>query len=126
VIPPISGAIGPLGPAEWTMGSLAPTDPAAVANAANAPAATTAPTAAAGVNGTQPASFGSALTQAINSLEQSQVTGSNAAQALATGQASDPTQAVTAVENAALDMQFASQVRTKLDEAATTIFQTQV
>jgi flagellar hook-basal body complex protein FliE len=121
VIPPISGAIGPLGPSEWTMGALAPTDPAAaVANAQTGSAAT------AGASATQPTSFGGALTQAINALEQSQVSGSNAAQALATGQAPDPTQAVTSVENAALDMQFASQVRTKLDEAATQIFQTQV
>jgi flagellar hook-basal body complex protein FliE len=122
VIPAVSGAIGPLGPPEWTMGPLAPADPTAAA----ATTAPTGPAPAAGATATQPTSFGGALTQAINALEQSQVNGSNAAQALATGQAPDPTQAVTAVENAALDMQFASQVRTKLDEAATTIFQTQV
>jgi flagellar hook-basal body complex protein FliE len=102
------------------MGALAPTDPTAAANAASSTGAVDA------AGGTQSSSFGGALTQAINALEQSQLNGSNAAQALATGQAPDPTQAVTAVENAALDMQFASQVRTKLDEAATTVFQTQV
>jgi len=120
VIPPISGAIGPLGPAEWTMGALAPTDPIAAANAASSAGSV------AGTSATQPTSFGGALTNAINALEQSQVNGANASQALATGQATDPTQAVTAVENASLDMQLASQVRTKLDEAATTIFNTQM
>jgi flagellar hook-basal body complex protein FliE len=95
---------------------------ATAATGANAAAATGAVDPSNAVQGT---SFGGALTQAINSLEQSQVKGSNAAQALATGQATDPTQAVTAVENASLEMQLASQVRTKLDEAANTIFQTQ-
>jgi flagellar hook-basal body complex protein FliE len=125
VIPPISGAIGPLGPAEWTMAPPMVSDPAVAANAAtgaNAAAATGAVDPANAVQGT---SFGGVLTQAINSLEQSQVKGASAAQALATGQATDPTQAVTAVENASLEMQLASQVRTKFDEAANTIFQTQ-
>jgi flagellar hook-basal body complex protein FliE len=118
MIPPISGAIsgvlGPLGPAEWSVPSTAQI------------AADTQGTAGTAAVSSTGQSFGSALTNAISSLEQSQVTGSNAAQALATGQATDPTQAVTAVENASLEMQLASQVRNKLDEAATTIFQTQV
>ena len=49
-----------------------------------------------------------------------------AAQALATGQAADPTAVVMAVERAQLAMQIASQIRTKAVEAAQTIFQTQV
>ena len=49
-----------------------------------------------------------------------------ASQQLATGQLTDPTQAITAVENASLAMDFASQIRNKIDDAATTLFQTQV
>ena len=76
---------------------------------------------AAGTSG----SFGDVLTNAINSLETTQANATTAAQALATGQATDPTQAVTAVENASLEMNLASQIRTKLDDDFTNIFQTQ-
>ena len=71
-------------------------------------------------------SFSGTLTNAIDSLEQTQVQGTNAAQGLATGQLSDPTQAITAVENASLAMDLASQIRTKLVDATQNIFQTQV
>lgn len=111
MIPPISGAVGPLGAGEWSVGS--------VGSVGTTPG--TATTAASGSG-----SFGAALTNAIGSLEQSQATATSAAQGLATGQLTDPTQAVTAVENAALEMDYASQIRTKLDEAVNTIFQTQV
>jgi flagellar hook-basal body complex protein FliE len=117
VIPPISGAIGPLGPSEWTIG---PVDPLS----AGAQTGTNAATAASGAGGAS-GSFGSALSGAIDSLEQSQAAGTSAAQALATGQVADPTQAVTAVENASLEMDLASQIRTKLDDVATNIFATQ-
>jgi flagellar hook-basal body complex protein FliE len=100
VIPAISGAIGPLGPSEWTVG---PT--------------TSAP---------QGGSFAGALSSALDSLEASQAAGTNAAQQLATGQLSDPTQAITSVENASLAMDLASQIRTKLVDATNQIFQTQV
>jgi flagellar hook-basal body complex protein FliE len=70
-------------------------------------------------------SFGDVLSNAIDSLDQSQTAASTASQQLATGQLSDPTKAIASVENASLDMDFASQIRNKLDEAATTIFQTQ-
>ena len=49
-----------------------------------------------------------------------------ASQALATGQATDPTAVVMAVERAQLAMQLASQIRTKAVEAAQDIFHTQV
>ena len=71
-------------------------------------------------------SFGGALTGAINSLEQTQANATTASQQLATGQLTDPTQAITAVENASLAMDLASQIRTKLVDAVNTIFQTQV
>jgi len=112
VIPAISGAIGPLGPSEWGVGSVGSLgqDPNAAVNGAS--------------GGSD--SFGSALTGAINSLEQTQATATDAAQQLATGQLTDPTQAITAVENASLTMDLASQIRSKLTSAVDTIFQTQV
>jgi flagellar hook-basal body complex protein FliE len=113
VIPAISGAIGPLGPSEWSVGSvggLAPGGPAGNSS----------------VNPTGSGSFGDTLTGAINSLEQTQVNASNTAQQLATGQITDPTQAIVSVENASLAMDLASQVRTKLVDAVNQVFQTQV
>jgi flagellar hook-basal body complex protein FliE len=104
VIPPISGAIGPLGPSEWTVPSVS---------------STTAPASGSG-------SFSGALSNAVDSLESTQADASTASQQLATGQLTDPTQAITAVENASLSMDLASQIRTKLVDATNTIFQTQV
>jgi flagellar hook-basal body complex protein FliE len=112
MIPAISGAVGPLGPSEWGVGSVgslgqyATTGPAAV--------------------GTGDGSFGSALTGAINSLETSQANATTASQQLATGELTDPTQAITSVENASLAMDLASQIRTKLVDAVQTVFQTQM
>ncbi len=70
--------------------------------------------------------FGSALTEAISSLEGTQHTADSAAQALATGTVKEPESAVVKVEDAALAMQLAAQLRTKATEAVQTIFQTQV
>jgi flagellar hook-basal body complex protein FliE len=83
---------------------------------------------ASGVEGTSggTTSFGSSLTEAISSLEQTQRSSDSAAQALASGTVKDPEAAVTTVEDAALAMQLAAQIRTKATEAAQTIFQTQV
>jgi flagellar hook-basal body complex protein FliE len=75
--------------------------------------------------GTTP-NFGTALTEAITSLESSQRSSDAASQALATGTVTDPEAAVTTVEDAALEMQLAAQIRTKATEAVQTIFQTQV
>jgi len=71
-------------------------------------------------------SFGTELTEAISSLESSQQSAAGASQALASGTVSDPESAVTTVEDAALEMQLAAQIRAKATEAAQTIFQTQV
>ena len=81
--------------------------------------------------GTQPAAgsssgFGSMLESSIGSLTTTQEDASTAAQQLATGQATDPTAVVMAVERAQLAMQMASQIRTKAVEAAQDIFHTQV
>jgi flagellar hook-basal body complex protein FliE len=70
--------------------------------------------------------FGDLLGKSLQSLATSQTEASDAAQALATGQASDPTAVVMAVERAQLAMQLASQIRTKAVEAAQDIFHTQV
>ena len=104
MIPAISGAVGPLGPSEWSVGP--------------------APSAGAPASGS--GSFSGTLTNAIDSLESTQAAGTNAAQQLATGQLSDPTQAITSVENASLAMDLASQIRTKLVDATNQVFQTQV
>ncbi len=112
MIPPISGAIGPLGPAEWTISPV-------TSAGAGIPSTSAAPSA------DSSGGFGGALSNAIQSLEQTQNNATTTAQALATGQLTDPTQAVAAIQNASLTMQLAAQVRNKLDDAATTIFQTQ-
>jgi flagellar hook-basal body complex protein FliE len=70
--------------------------------------------------------FGDMLGKSLQSLADSQTEAANASQALATGQASDPTAVVMAVERAQLAMQLASQIRTKAVEAAQDIFHTQV
>jgi flagellar hook-basal body complex protein FliE len=77
-------------------------------------------------SGAQGSSFGSLLGQSIQSLQSSQDQAASASQALATGQASDPTAVVMAVERAQLAMQLASQIRTKAVEAAQDIFHTTV
>jgi flagellar hook-basal body complex protein FliE len=74
----------------------------------------------------EPASFGSALTEAVSSLEKTQQSSDAASQALATGNVKDPEAAVVTVEDAQLAMQLAAQIRTKATEAVQTIFQTQV
>ena len=52
--------------------------------------------------------------------------GAQQSQALAAGEAADPSQVVMAVERARLGMQLASQIRTKLVDAQQDIFHTQV
>jgi flagellar hook-basal body complex protein FliE len=111
MIPAISGALGPLGAGEWSVGSIGSLGADATTS--------TAPASGAG-------SFGGALTSALNSLESTQAAATTASQGLATGTISDPTQAVTTVENASLAMDLAAQIRDKLISAENTIFQTTV
>lgn len=70
--------------------------------------------------------FGQMLGDSLQSLADTQTQAAGAARALATGQATDPTAVVMAVERAQLAMQLASQIRTKAVEAAQDIFHTQV
>jgi len=119
VIPAVSGLLG-LDPSEWTVGGLGSAD--GLGGAAGAAGLS----GAAGTGGGGSGSFAGALSSALDSLQQTQTSADGAAQALATGQATDPTQAITAVENASLEMDLASQIRSKLVDATNQIFQTQV
>jgi flagellar hook-basal body complex protein FliE len=105
---PVDPAFALTGP-EWTVGAV------------GAPPATGTPPAAGSSSG-----FGSMLESSIGSLTKTQEDAATAAQQLATGQATDPTSVVMAVERAQLAMQMASQIRTKAVEAAQDIFHTQV
>ena len=118
MIPAISGAIGALGPSASIpgIGSLPQVDPSSQIGTGGATGA------ASGSSG----SFGSALSSAIGSLESSQAASTTASQQLATGQLSDPTQAVTTVENASLEMDYASQIQSKLLQAAQNVFATTI
>ena len=92
-----------VGGAEWQIGAL------------EAPAQTT-----------PGGDFGAMIGQSLQSLQATQDQAAQASTDLATGQASDPTAVVMAVERAQLAMQLASQIRNKAVEAAQTLFQTQV
>ncbi len=70
--------------------------------------------------------FGAMLGKSVQALSATQEEASQASQALAAGQAEDPTAVVMAVERAQLAMQLASQIRTKAVEAAQDILHTQV
>ncbi len=130
----LSGAAGAgANAAEGLLGGSAGAANARTANAAGiAPAEGTGATQGiGGVEGTgagegSGSSFGGALTQAISSLESTQQASDAASQALASGTVKDPEAAISTVEDAALSMQLAAQIRTKAVEATQTIFQTQV
>jgi flagellar hook-basal body complex protein FliE len=77
--------------------------------------------AAQGANG-----FGGELQNSIQSLDNLQTQAAQGSQALATGQATDPSSVVMTIERARLAMQLASQIRTKAVEAYTDVFHTQV
>ena len=76
--------------------------------------------------GETPGGFGSTLTGQISKLTDLQSQAADASQQLATGQATDPTAVVMAVERAQLAMQLAGQLRTKGVEALNDILHTQV
>jgi flagellar hook-basal body complex protein FliE len=70
--------------------------------------------------------FGSLMADKLGDLTKLQQEAASGAEALATGQATDPTAVVMAVEKARLSMQLASQIRTKAVEAVNDIFHTAV
>jgi flagellar hook-basal body complex protein FliE len=108
---PAIPAIGGLTGGELNVGSIGGADGAATGTGA-----------AGGASG----SFGSALANQIGALSKSQNVAADASRSLADGTATDPTQAIVAVERAQLSMQLAAQLRTKGVEALTEIFHTQV
>lgn len=122
IIPPIGG----LGASLTGTEALTQSTPSTQAEGLAAQGATSSGTQPAEGAGSTTPSFGNALTEAISSLEGGQQSASAASQALATGTVSDPESAVTTVEDAALEMQLAAQIRGKATEAVQTIFQTQV
>ena len=79
-----------------------------------------------GTGSTSGGGFGQMLADQVGQLSALQDNAAQASQALATGQATDPTQVVMDVERARLSMQLASQIRTKALEAVNDVFHTQV
>ena len=69
---------------------------------------------------------GGKFAELVGQLTEQQEGAAQAAQQLAAGTASDPSQAVLAVERARLSMQLAAQIRTKVVESVNDIFHTQV
>lgn len=96
--------------ADWQIGSIGSVDGAGAGAAAPASGS----------------GFGGMLANQIGQLEGLQQNAATASHQLATGQATDPSQTVMAIERAQLAMQLASQIRTKGVEALQDIFHTQV
>ena len=71
-------------------------------------------------------SFGSILSAQLGNLQSIQTDAAQAAQALATGQATDPSAAIVAVDRARLAMQMASTIRQKSVEAIQDVLRTQI
>jgi flagellar hook-basal body complex protein FliE len=101
----ISGVGG--GGSEWSIGALDGTPAAGGASSGGG-------------------SFASALGDQLSALQKTQNVAADASRSLADGTATDPTQAVVAVERAQLSMQLASQLRTKGVEALQDLLHTQV
>jgi len=114
-IPPIDPSLMTAGP-EWQIDAVAPT-PAEIESGAGA---------GADADATPGVSFGDMLGDSLRTLQARQDEAAQAAQALATGQASDPTSVVMAIEKAQLSMQLASTIRTKAVESFNDVFRTTV
>lgn len=99
--PGVMSAIGP----EWQVGGLEGAAPGA---------------------GQGGSGFGNMLSDQIGQLGELQADAAEGAQALATGQATDPAAVVMSIERARLGMQMASTIRTKAVESIQDVFHTQV
>jgi flagellar hook-basal body complex protein FliE len=119
-IVPIDPSMAAMG-AEWQVPGISGID--GPTGASQATAATDGTAGAAGKPGE---SFGQMLAGQVDALQTQQVNAAQQSQALAAGEATDPSAVVMAVERARLGMQLASQIRTKLVEAQQDIFHTQV
>ncbi|MEI2702457.1 MAG: flagellar hook-basal body complex protein FliE [Baekduia sp.] len=71
-------------------------------------------------------SFGSILSSQLANLQTTQTEAAKAAQALATGESTDPSAAIVAVDRARLSMQMASTIRQKSLEAIQDVLRTQI
>lgn len=100
---PIDPSFSTVGP-EWGIGSIG--------------GATETPAAGGG--------FGGMLGKQLEQLASSQVEATEQAQALATGEAQDPTEVVMAVERARMEMQLATTLRNKGVEVVQELMRTQV
>ncbi len=105
---PISAISSPA--SQWSVGKIGSADKAGAAPRAADPAG----------------GFGGMLSNAIGDLEKTQEAASTQATELATGQTQDLSSVVTAVQEAQLSMELATQVRSKAVEAYTEIFHTQI
>lgn len=95
---------------DWSVGSLGGAEKSGAAGQA------------AGAGG----GFGSMLSNAIGDLQKTQEAASTQATELATGKTQDLSSVVTAVQEASLSMELASQVRNKAVEAYSEIFHVQM
>lgn len=103
-------AIPKAGGGEWSVGNIEGAEKSGAAAGAADPAG----------------GFGGMLTNAIGNLEKTQEAASTQATELATGKTQDLSSVVTAVQEAQLSMELATQVRSKAVEAYTEIFHTQI
>jgi flagellar hook-basal body complex protein FliE len=99
---PVDPAFSVTGP-EWSVGAVAPAQPATGATGAE-----------------------SGFAKVLGSLQASQDDAAKAVQGMVTGETTDPTAAVMALERARLSMQLAGQIRTKAVEAFQDVFHTQI
>jgi flagellar hook-basal body complex protein FliE len=105
---PISAISSPA--SQWSVGKIGSSDRTNASAAAADPAG----------------GFGGMLSNAIDGLQKTQEAAATQATALATGQTQDLSSVVTAVQEAQLSMELATQVRSKAVEAYTEIFHTQI
>lgn len=101
---PVNAGIS-TGGAEWQIGGLEPSK---------------------GATGAGSGGFGAMLGQQIQNVADTQVDAASQSQALATGQATDPTEVVMSVERAQLAMQMATTMRNKGVEVVQELMRTQV
>jgi flagellar hook-basal body complex protein FliE len=123
---PIDPSMVTSGP-DWDIAGITPVGQAQTPAEIEAGAGTDAASGIDGVSGASSGSgFGDVLSKTLGQLQAGQDAAAQQAQALATGQASDPTSVVMAVEKAQLQMQLASTLRNKAVDAVNDIFHTSV
>ncbi|MDO9352491.1 MAG: flagellar hook-basal body complex protein FliE [Solirubrobacteraceae bacterium] len=102
---PATGALGGIGGPEWQIGGLGGVEPGQKTGSGN---------------------FGQMLGQQIQGVADTQTEAATQSRALATGEATDPTEVVMSVERAQLAMQMATTMRNKGVEVVQELMRTQV